>query len=85
MNALFVHRMGRSSLSWLPFDARQSAGGTGPVRQDTLALYIRVTKRVIQMTTEYVKCSCCGKMVPASDIELAFIRPGVIARLSEEE
>jgi hypothetical protein len=37
------------------------------------------------MNDELVACSCCGKLVPATDTELAFRRPDVIAALTEVE
>ena len=37
------------------------------------------------MDEELIECSCCGKMVAASDLELSFRRPDEIASLSDEE
>lgn len=37
------------------------------------------------MTDELVMCSCCGKFVPSSDIELSFQRPDEIAEMDEDE
>ena len=37
------------------------------------------------MNDALVVCSCCGKLVPAADIELAFRRPDVVAALTETE
>lgn len=37
------------------------------------------------MSEKFVTCSCCGKMVPASNIELSFRRPDDIAALEEPE
>ena len=37
------------------------------------------------MKEQLVECQCCGEMVPASNMELTFRRPDVIAALSEEE
>lgn len=37
------------------------------------------------MEEELIKCSCCGKMIPISDLELSFERPDEIANLSSEE
>lgn len=36
------------------------------------------------MSEEFIECSCCGKMVPAENIELAFRRPDDVAALSIE-
>jgi hypothetical protein len=37
------------------------------------------------MDDELIACSCCGKLIPAEDIELAFRRPDVVAVLNETE
>ena len=37
------------------------------------------------MSEDLIECSCCGKLVPAANIELAYRRPDVIASLSSEE
>lgn len=37
------------------------------------------------MKEELIECECCGEMVPASNMELTFRRPDIIAGLSEEE
>ena len=37
------------------------------------------------MIEDLIECSCCGKLVPAANIELAYRRPDVIASLSSEE
>ncbi len=37
------------------------------------------------MNDELIECSCCGKMVPSEDVELAFRRPDDVAALSQDE
>ena len=37
------------------------------------------------MSEELIECSCCGKMLPAENLELAFRRPDDVAALSNEE
>ncbi|MFZ2334528.1 MAG: DUF2199 domain-containing protein [Sideroxyarcus sp.] len=37
------------------------------------------------MNEELIECSCCGKMVPSEDVELAFRLPDVVAALSQDE
>ncbi|WP_295752410.1 DUF2199 domain-containing protein [Undibacterium sp.] len=37
------------------------------------------------MSEDFVTCSCCGKLVPASNIELSFRRPDEIAALEEPD
>lgn len=37
------------------------------------------------MSRELVKCSCCGEMVPAKNIEISFRRPDDIASLSKDD
>ena len=34
---------------------------------------------------EFVKCSCCGEMVPPTDIEISFRLPDEVAALSQDE
>jgi hypothetical protein len=37
------------------------------------------------MSEELVMCSCCGKMVPASNVELSYLKPDDIASMDEDE
>lgn len=37
------------------------------------------------MSAELVMCSCCGKFVPATNIELSFRRPDEIAAMDKDE
>ncbi|MET3107991.1 hypothetical protein AAKU67_002862 [Oxalobacteraceae bacterium GrIS 2.11] len=42
-------------------------------------------KEYMETSEELVVCGCCGKLVPADNIELSFSRPDDIAQLSELE
>lgn len=37
------------------------------------------------MSEELIECSCCGKLVPAEELELVLIRPDDVATLSSQE
>jgi hypothetical protein len=39
----------------------------------------------MNMNEELIECPCCGKKVPANDVELTFKRPDEIAAMSEED